>query len=132
MFGCIAFVHVHSHNRSKLDPRARNCVFIRYSPKQKGYKCYDTTTKKVFVSRDVTFENTPYFQKPNLQGENLSEAPFLGIDMFDMSLSDIPEPIFSKSSQSTVPSFDLEPVTPSHSNLPSLEGNLNSRGDAKE
>ena len=29
-FGCIAFVHVHTQNRSKLDPRALKCVFHGY------------------------------------------------------------------------------------------------------
>jgi hypothetical protein len=32
VFGCIAFVHIHSHARTKLDPRARKCVFMGYSP----------------------------------------------------------------------------------------------------
>jgi len=28
VFGCSVFVHVHDHNKSKLDPRAKNCVFV--------------------------------------------------------------------------------------------------------
>ena len=32
VFGCTAFVHVHSHHRTKLDPRAIKCVFLGYSP----------------------------------------------------------------------------------------------------
>lgn len=35
-FGCTAFVHIHDHNRGKLDPRARKCVFVGYAPTQKG------------------------------------------------------------------------------------------------
>jgi hypothetical protein len=34
-FGCTAFVHIHDHNRGKLDPRARKCVFVGYAPTQK-------------------------------------------------------------------------------------------------
>ena len=48
-FGCIAFVHIHSHNRGKLDPRARKSVFVGYSPTQKGYKCLDPISRKLFV-----------------------------------------------------------------------------------
>ncbi|GMI96958.1 hypothetical protein HRI_003365100 [Hibiscus trionum] len=73
-FGCKAFVHNHQPNRSKLDPRAHTCVFIGYSPTQKGYKCYSPTLHRMFVSLDVTFfENEPYFSASHLQGETLSE-----------------------------------------------------------
>ena len=36
VFGCVCFVH--TKNAGKLDPRALKCVFIGYSPTQKGYK----------------------------------------------------------------------------------------------
>ena len=35
IFGCIAFIHIHSHNRGKLEPRATKCVFVGYAPTQK-------------------------------------------------------------------------------------------------
>ncbi|KZV14445.1 hypothetical protein F511_43126 [Dorcoceras hygrometricum] len=64
-FGCTAFVHVHDHHRSKLDPRAIKTVFLCYSSTQKGYCCYCPIIKKAFISRDVSFfESTPYFLHP--------------------------------------------------------------------
>ncbi|KAK2971692.1 hypothetical protein RJ640_007730 [Escallonia rubra] len=73
VFGCVSFIHVHSSGRSKLDPRAVKGVFIRYSPTQKGYKCYNPTTRKTYVSADVTFvEEESYFSSPYLQGETSS------------------------------------------------------------
>lgn len=72
-FGCTAFVHIHDHNRGKLDPRARKCVFVGYAPTQKGYKCFDPLSKKMFVTMDVTFfESKPFFTT-HLQGESTSE-----------------------------------------------------------
>ena len=44
VFGCTSFVHIHNHNRGKLDPRALKCVFVGYSSTQKGYKCYHPPT----------------------------------------------------------------------------------------
>ncbi len=33
MFNCIAYVHVPDEKKSKLDPKAEKCIFIRYSLK---------------------------------------------------------------------------------------------------
>ncbi|KAI5338139.1 hypothetical protein L3X38_017410 [Prunus dulcis] len=55
VFGCVAYIHVYSHQRSKLDPCALRCVFIGYSTTQKGYKCYHPHTQKVDITLDVTF-----------------------------------------------------------------------------
>ncbi|XP_068483247.1 uncharacterized protein [Phaseolus vulgaris] len=62
IFGRVSFVHVHSNERGKLDPRAVKCVFLGYSTTQKGYKCFHPPSKRFFVSRDVTFnEQESYF-----------------------------------------------------------------------
>ncbi|XP_059632903.1 eIF-2-alpha kinase GCN2 isoform X3 [Cornus florida] len=77
VFGCTVFVHLPSRLRSKLDPRAEKCVFVGYAPNKKGYKCFNPTKKKMFISMDVFFlENHPYFQKTFLQGEKESEENF--------------------------------------------------------
>ncbi|KAL0723247.1 hypothetical protein Bca4012_037846 [Brassica carinata] len=31
-------------------------MFIRYSSTQKGFKCYDPSTRRAYVSRDVKFD----------------------------------------------------------------------------
>jgi hypothetical protein len=36
VIGCVCFVHIHGPTRSKLDPRSFKCVFVDYSPTQKG------------------------------------------------------------------------------------------------
>ena len=127
VFGCTTFVHIHPHNQSKLDPKARKCVFIGYSPTQKGYKCFDPSTKKVLVSHDVTlFENTLYFKKPKLQGENTSEAHFLDFNVLIPETIPASEPTsdtelvitdLEPTAQAIMPSSQPspEPITPSHS-----------------
>ena len=71
VFDCIVFIHLPNHNQSKLDPRAKKCVFIEHASNKKGYKCYNPQTIKMYVSMDVSFiEDKSFFDKNSLQGEN--------------------------------------------------------------
>lgn len=56
MFGSICYVHVPKNNRTKLDARAKKCVFISYDTYRKGWRCMDSMTKKSITSRDVVFD----------------------------------------------------------------------------
>ena len=38
IFGCPAYVHVPSDERSKLDPKSKKCIFLGYTKGVKGYK----------------------------------------------------------------------------------------------
>ena len=61
----MCFVRDHRPLVGKLDPQAVRCIFVGYSSTQKGYKCWDSVGKKLFVSIDVTFrESKPYYTKP--------------------------------------------------------------------
>uniref|UniRef100_A0A2N9IA04 Integrase catalytic domain-containing protein n=1 Tax=Fagus sylvatica TaxID=28930 RepID=A0A2N9IA04_FAGSY len=85
VFGCVSFVHNHSPNRDKLDPRAHKCIFLGYSRTQKGYRCYSPSLRKHFVSADVTFfEDIPYYSP---QGRQLQESMFMFVGEIRMSLS---------------------------------------------
>jgi hypothetical protein len=64
VFGCIAYVHVPNKKRSKLDPKAVKCIFIGYSLEQKGYKCFNLSTWKLQVSRDVVFNEMVSWYPP--------------------------------------------------------------------
>ena len=55
IFGCECFVHVPDAHKTKWDPKSSKCIFLGYSEEAKGYRLYNTATKKVIVSRDVVF-----------------------------------------------------------------------------
>ena len=65
VFGCQAFVHIPKDDRRKLDSKSKKCVFLGYGANTKGYRLYDSQTKKVVYSRDVIFnEQKCGFDKP--------------------------------------------------------------------
>jgi hypothetical protein len=49
-------MHVPDEKKSTLDPKAKKCVFIGYSLEQKGYRCFNPSTRKLQVDRDVVFD----------------------------------------------------------------------------
>ena len=58
MLGCKAFVHVSCDERSKLDAKTRQCIFLGYGQDEFGYKLFDPEAMKVVKSRDVVFFET--------------------------------------------------------------------------
>lgn len=57
-FGCACWPHLRPYNTHKLQFRSKKCVFLGYSPLHKGYKCLDTSTGRIYISRDVVFDDT--------------------------------------------------------------------------
>lgn len=58
VFGCVCYVFVPSHLRSKIDKKAVRCIFVGYDSQQKGWRCCDPTTGKCYTSRNVVFDES--------------------------------------------------------------------------
>ena len=56
VFGSGAWSHIPLEKRAKLDDKALQCVMVGYSDTSKAYRLYHEPTDRVFVSRDVTFD----------------------------------------------------------------------------
>ena len=125
IFGCSAFVHVHSHNHGKLDPRAIKCIFLRYSPNQKGYKCYSPITRRYYHSMDVTFfENQPFYPNTVIQGEREHNEEYQYRDIIESPPNVVPIPSVLQSVNPNVPNVESAPNVeslPSESSHPILD-----------
>ena len=55
VFGCQCFASTLSHNRKKLEPRARKWVFLGHRSSVKGFLVYDLAIREILVSQNVIF-----------------------------------------------------------------------------
>lgn len=121
-FGCIAFVHNFDTHKTKFSPRAVVCIFIGYDDNCKGYRCFDPSSRRVYVSRHVTFheENlgfksheTQHVRDPKpddyavwirqdrtsidstheIQDERITRAEGSGRDLYDEEVHDVQETV---------------------------------------
>lgn len=56
VFGSACWPNLHPFNQHKMDYRFTLCVFIGYNPDHKGYLCLQKPTGRLYVSRDVRFD----------------------------------------------------------------------------
>jgi hypothetical protein len=93
IFSCSVYVHIQKQNRNKLESRAEKCVFLGCGQFQKGYKCYNPSTKKIYVTMDVTFLEEEAFFKQNqdlAQGESVNDQDLNDQDFLFLETSQHP------------------------------------------
>ncbi|RVX07666.1 Retrovirus-related Pol polyprotein from transposon TNT 1-94 [Vitis vinifera] len=82
VFGCVAFVHLHKHQHTKLTSHALQCVFVGYALHKKGYRCYHPPTRQMYITMDVVFheDSMSFSSESKLQGEYHKEIQTLDYD----------------------------------------------------
>jgi hypothetical protein len=63
IFGSACFVHIPAQQRYKLDGKSVKCIFIIYSKESKAYIFFDPLNNKIYVSRDVIFDEGGVYQR---------------------------------------------------------------------
>ena len=60
VFGCQCFVTTLVHNRRKLDPRARRCVYLGHKCGIKGSIVMDLNTREILISRNIIYHESVF------------------------------------------------------------------------
>ena len=60
IFGCACWPNLRPYNSHKLQFRSKRCAFLGYSNLHKGYKCLDISSGRVYISRDVIFDESVF------------------------------------------------------------------------
>uniref|UniRef100_A0A2N9HR29 Integrase catalytic domain-containing protein n=1 Tax=Fagus sylvatica TaxID=28930 RepID=A0A2N9HR29_FAGSY len=115
VFGCVCFVLLQPHKRTKLQPRSQLCCFLGYGLEEKGYCCYDPVAKRLRVSRHVVFwEHKMFYSLPLFSAGNSDSQ----VDPLPNLFPEIPSP----SAESVNPiSDESPPANPSSDESPTAD-----------
>ena len=69
-------IHTHNMPSDKLSSRAVWGVFVGYSTTQKGYHCYDPSSKCTFITKDAFFDENTFFS-PTIFSSAVDSYPSL-------------------------------------------------------
>lgn len=116
VFGCLCYPNLSSSSTHKLSPRSVPCVFVGYPSSQKGFRCPDTSTGCVIVSRHVIFDESlfPFATPPKSHSQTTNHV---NSQPEDSPLLMFP-PIVTRSNthQSSQPPLDPQPQPTSSPN----------------
>ena len=62
----MAYVHIPDDERRKLDKKAEKMRFVGYSLTSKGYRLFDETERKIFIRKDVEFNEDDFGHKETM------------------------------------------------------------------
>ena len=65
----MAYAHVPDCERRKLDTKSEKMRFVGYNFTSKGYRLFDETNRKLYVPRDVEFNESDFGQKSAMTTE---------------------------------------------------------------
>ena len=83
IFGCAAYALVRDFQRKKWDSKAQKMIFIGYSRSAKGFRLYDPTSRRVFVRKDVIFNESDLGKNAKEESAQKQRPPVVEIDLGD-------------------------------------------------
>ncbi|XP_074287862.1 uncharacterized protein LOC141613020 [Silene latifolia] len=77
VFGCQYYALQYTPSKDKFASKGKKCIFIGYPFGQKAFKLYDLDTHKIFVSKDVVFQESifPFKSQTSNSTTNTTHSP---------------------------------------------------------
>jgi hypothetical protein len=95
-FGCIAYAHIPSELRKKLDEKSDKCIFTGYSETSKAYRLYTPITKKLILSRDVKFLENQFWNDSENQQMDIQNLLLPSSENTENSEQQVPQTILPR------------------------------------
>ena len=73
----ISYPCLRPYATSKLDNRSERCIFLGYSAFHHGYRCLSLTSGRIYISRDVIFQENiyPFKDQPEIINQEINHSP---------------------------------------------------------
>jgi len=77
VFGCACYPLLSPYMSNKLSFKSKQCSFLGFCSNHKGYRCFDPVSQRVYLSRNVVFDETCFLAKggPLLATTSSGSAP---------------------------------------------------------
>jgi hypothetical protein len=87
VFGCACWPYLRAYNKHKLSFHFKECVFLGYNSLHKGYKCLDQESGRVYVSRDVIFDEHVFPFHRDFQNSDSTDANIRNLHLDNSSVN---------------------------------------------
>ena len=77
-FGCLCYPYLRPYVPHKLSARSKQCIFLGYSSFHIGYRCLSLSTNRLYISRNVIFEESIYPYSPTFTPSHNKSTGILG------------------------------------------------------
>jgi hypothetical protein len=88
---CACWPNLRPYNQRKLQFRSKECVFLGYSNLHKRFKCLDAATSRIYISKDITFDEnifpfSSFILMPELNSTTKSNSCLIYFLLFQVYL----------------------------------------------
>ena len=77
-FGCLCYPYLRPYSPHKLSARSEQCIFLSYNSIHIGYRCLSLSTNRLYISRNVIFEESIYLYSPTFTPSQNKSIGILG------------------------------------------------------
>lgn len=127
-------MHVPKDERSKLEAKTKQCVFLGYDQDEFGYRLYDPVEKKLIRSRDVVFAENQTIEDIQNAVKDSSQCDYKLVDVEPVPLQHVPDAISNDIPEQTPSLEEAEeanmPNVPTNGDVGQPEDNISSNADA--